>query len=73
MIPDQQTLRAALTGMALGMLLTPCNVYSGPKIGFSFKMSIVAALLSCGIWGAASRTGLARRHWGLLENNINQT
>ncbi len=53
----------------------PCNVYSGLKIGWSFNMSIAAALLSCGFWGVARR-GLGDRRvapWGLLENNINQT
>jgi putative OPT family oligopeptide transporter len=74
-VPRQLTLRAALTGAALGALLVPCNVYSGLKIGWSFNMSIAAALLSCGFWGAARRgLGEARvRPWGLLENNINQT
>jgi len=34
------TLRAVGTGILLGALLTPCNVYSGLKIGWSFNMSI---------------------------------
>jgi uncharacterized oligopeptide transporter (OPT) family protein len=66
------TPRAVGTGMVLGALLTPCNVYSGLKIGWSFNMSIAAGLLAAGIWGAAGRLGGARP-WGLLENNINQT
>ncbi len=70
----QLTLRAACTGAALGAVLVPCNVYSGLKIGWSFNMSIAAALLSMGFWGLARR-GLGDRvpPWGLLENNINQT
>lgn len=71
----QLTFRAAVTGAILGALLVPCNVYSGLKIGWSFNMSIAAALLSYGFWGVARR-GLGDRrikHWGLLENNINQT
>jgi putative OPT family oligopeptide transporter len=70
----QFTLRAAATGAMLGALLVPCNVYSGLKIGWSFNMSIAAALLSMGFWGLARR-GLGDRvpPWGLLENNINQT
>ncbi len=65
----------ALTGAVLGALLVPCNVYSGLKIGWSFNMSIAAALLSCGFWETARRVAGERRvtHWGLLENNINQT
>ncbi|MCA9257739.1 MAG: OPT/YSL family transporter, partial [Planctomycetales bacterium] len=71
----QLTLRALSTGAVLGALLTPCNVYSGLKIGWSFNMSIAAALLSCGFWGAVRRVGGEHRvaHWGLLENNVNQT
>jgi OPT family oligopeptide transporter len=59
----------------LGALLVPCNVYSGLKIGWSFNMSIAAALLSCGFWETARRVAGERRvtHWGMLENNINQT
>lgn len=59
----------------LGALLVPCNVYSGLKIGWSFNMSIAAALLSYGFWGV-TRRGLGHQRieqWGLLENNINQT
>ncbi|REK06004.1 MAG: OPT family oligopeptide transporter [Planctomycetota bacterium] len=71
----QLTLRAAATGAVLGALLVPCNVYSGLKIGWSFNMSIAAALLSCGFWATARRVGGEDRiaHWGMLENNINQT
>ena len=66
------TRRSVLTGMVLGAFLTPCNVYSGLKIGWSFNMSIVAALLSYGFWNLAMAP-LGARRWGLLENNINQT
>ena len=66
------TVRAILTGMVLGALLTPCNVYSGLKIGWSFNMSIAAGLLAFGLWRIGERT-LDTRRWGLLENNINQT
>lgn len=66
------TRRSVLTGMVLGAILTPCNVYSGLKIGWSFNMSIVAALLSYGFWNLAMAP-VGARHWGLLENNINQT
>ena len=70
----QFTLRAVCTGAVLGAVLVPCNVYSGLKIGWSFNMSIAAALLSCGFWGLARRLGGTRvPAWGLLENNINQT
>jgi putative OPT family oligopeptide transporter len=66
------TLRALVTGMVLGILLTPCNIYSGLKIGWSFNMSITALLLSFGFWTLLHRLSLASP-WGMLESNINQT
>lgn len=66
------TRRSLLTGMLIGAVLTPCNVYSGLKIGWSFNMSIVAALLAYGFWNLGARR-LGARPFGLLENNINQT
>lgn len=68
----QLTTRAILTGFVLGSLLAPCNIYTGLKIGFSFNMSIAAALLSYAFWNSLSRFGKGP-FWGLLENNINQT
>jgi len=66
------TVRAVVTGMLIGALLTPCNVYSGLKIGWSFNMSIAAGLLGFG-WWRASQWAFGTRPWGLYENNINQT
>lgn len=66
------TLRAVLTGMLIGALLTPCNVYSGLKIGWTFNMSVAAGLIAFAFWTALNRT-FAARSLGLLENNINQT
>ena len=66
------TPRALVTGILIGALLTPCNVYSGLKIGWSFNMSIAACLLSFGYWRLSGNL-LGSRAWGLYENNINQT
>lgn len=66
------TVRAVLTGMVIGALLTPCNVYSGLKIGWAFNMSVAAGLLAFGFWQALARQ-LGTRPLCLLENNINQT
>lgn len=66
------TVRAILTGMVLGAVLTPCNVYSGLKIGWAFNMSVAAGLLAFALWKTGERAW-GSRHWGLLENNINQT
>jgi putative OPT family oligopeptide transporter len=72
-IERELSVRAVLTGVLLGVLLTPSNVYAGLKIGWSFNMSIIALLLGFGFWqGVAART--ARGHaWTLHESNINQT
>jgi uncharacterized oligopeptide transporter (OPT) family protein len=70
--PAEFTGRAILTGMVLGAALTPCNVYSGLKIGWSFNMSIAAGLLAVGVWRLAERS-LGAAPLGLKENNINQT
>lgn len=48
--PRELTLRALLTGLLLGALLTPSNIYSGLKIGWSFNMSIIALLVGFAIW-----------------------
>lgn len=66
------TLRAIVTGLVIGAVLTPSNVYSGLKIGWSFNMSIAAGLLAFGFWGALHRASRAPA-LGLRENNINQT
>jgi len=66
------TIRAILTGMAIGAVLTPCNVYSGLKIGWSFNMSVAAGLIAYALWNTLARAGSVRP-LDLKENNINQT
>ena len=66
------TIRALVTGMLLGALLTPSNVYSGLKIGWSFNMSIIALLIGVGFWRAVEKIGY-KKQWTVLESNINQT
>jgi uncharacterized oligopeptide transporter (OPT) family protein len=72
-VQRELSVRAVITGMLLGIVLTPSNVYAGLKIGWSFNMSIVALLIGFGFWqGLASRfTQLP--YWTLHESNINQT
>lgn len=72
--PTQRELtpRALATGLILGALLAPCNVYSGLKIGWSFNMSITALLLAFAFWAPIARL-FHRPSWGMLESNINQT
>jgi len=67
----QLTVRAIVTGMILGGILSLCNIYAGLKIGWGFNMSITAMLLSFGLYKSVEKVG--GRPYGLLENNINQT
>jgi putative OPT family oligopeptide transporter len=66
------TLRALLTGLLLGAVLTPSNIYSGLKIGWSFNMSIIALLVGYAIWQGLTRV-TNRPAWTLHESNITQT
>lgn len=66
------TVRAVATGMIIGALLTPCNVYSGLKIGWTFNMSVAAGLIGFALWNLAGRS-MGAPTFGLRENNINQT
>jgi uncharacterized oligopeptide transporter (OPT) family protein len=65
--------RAVITGIVLGILLTPSNVYAGLKIGWSFNMSIIALLVGYGIWQGLAKRSAAALPWTLHESNINQT
>ncbi len=58
--------------MLIGVLLTPCNIYSGLKIGWSFNISIIALLLTAGFWALLARLRIAAR-FGAGEANIAQT
>jgi putative OPT family oligopeptide transporter len=72
-LPERSlTLRAIASGMVIGALLTPCNIYSGLKIGWSFNISIIALLLSAGFWSLLARMRISG-HLGAGEANIAQT
>ena len=66
------TLRAVISGVLIGALLTPCNIYSGLKIGWSFNISIIALLLATGFWTLLARLRLTHG-LGAGEANITQT
>jgi uncharacterized oligopeptide transporter (OPT) family protein len=66
------TLRALASGVVLGALLTPCNIYSGLKIGWSFNMSIIALLLALAAWRLLAKLPFVR-DWDIHESNISQT
>ncbi|GLO53203.1 peptide transporter [Pseudomonas putida] len=72
-IERELSLRAVLTGVALGILLTPSNVYAGLRIGWSFNMSIIALLVGFALWLGLAGRSKGRPAWTLHESNINQT
>jgi uncharacterized oligopeptide transporter (OPT) family protein len=72
MAQRELSVRALATGVLLGALLAPCNVYSGLKIGWSFNMSIVALLAGVALWRALERAH-GTPEWTIKESNISQT
>ncbi|MDV5100678.1 OPT family oligopeptide transporter [Pseudomonas sp. LSJ-87] len=72
-IERELSLRAVLTGVVLGILLTPSNVYAGLRIGWSFNMSIIALLVGFTLWQGLAGRSKGRPAWTLHESNINQT
>jgi uncharacterized oligopeptide transporter (OPT) family protein len=72
MAERELSVRALATGVVLGALLAPCNVYSGLKIGWSFNMSIVALLAGIALWRALERAR-GTPEWTIKESNISQT
>jgi putative OPT family oligopeptide transporter len=58
--------------MLIGGILTPCNIYSGLKIGWSFNISIIALLITSGFWAILSRLHVTGR-LAAGEANITQT
>ncbi|MGR3890478.1 OPT family oligopeptide transporter [Pseudomonas sp. 1152_12] len=72
-VERELSLRAMITGVLLGILLTPSNVYAGLKIGWSFNMSIIALLVGYVIWQGLAKRNPGQLPWTLHESNINQT
>ncbi|EGH28108.1 OPT superfamily oligopeptide transporter, partial [Pseudomonas syringae pv. japonica str. M301072] len=64
-VERELSLRAVITGVVLGILLTPSNVYAGLKIGWSFNMSIIALLIGYAIWQGLSKRSSAQLPWTL--------
>ncbi|HSN98367.1 MAG TPA: OPT family oligopeptide transporter [Candidatus Nanopelagicales bacterium] len=73
MIARDFSIRAVLTGMAIGGALSACNIYSGLKIGWSSNMSITGALLAYAAWQLRSRSAREARPYTILETNLSQT
>ncbi|MEI8255788.1 MAG: OPT/YSL family transporter, partial [Deltaproteobacteria bacterium] len=69
----QLTVRAAVTGMLLGAVLSVSDLYIGLKIGWIFGMSITSSVLAYAIWSALSRASPGIKPLSMLENNTSQT
>ena len=67
----QLTLRAVLTGCALGCVVASMNIYFGLKTGWSIGGSLIAAILGFSIWKILAPFGA--RQLSVLETNIAQT
>ena len=65
-------MRAVASGMLIGAVLAPCNIYSGLKIGWSFNVSVIALLIASGFWAMLARLRLTGR-LAAGEANIVQT
>src|SRR5258708_1022003 len=68
----QLTLRSALTGMALGAVLSLTNIYVGAKTGWTLGVGITSVILAFALFKALSRLGLASE-FTILENNAMQS
>lgn len=69
----QLTLRAAVTGMLLGAVLSVSDLYIGLKIGWVFGMSITSSVLAFAIWSGLARVSPRIKPLSMLENNTSQT
>lgn len=69
----QLTVRAVVTGLALGFVLSFANVYIGLTTGWFFGMALAACLASFAMWRGFAWLGLARTPLSMLETNCMQS
>jgi putative OPT family oligopeptide transporter len=69
----QLTIRAIITGMLLGGIMSLSNLYIALRTGWSFGVTITAGILAFAIFTALTSVGLVKRHFGVLENNAMQS
>jgi OPT family oligopeptide transporter len=67
----QLTLRAALTGFALGGILSATNLYVGAKTGWTLGVGLTSVILSFAMFRVLSRFGA--KDMTILENNASQS
>ncbi|MBI5838438.1 MAG: OPT/YSL family transporter [Candidatus Eisenbacteria bacterium] len=65
----QLTVRAVLTGMAIGAVMCFSNLYVFFKTGWSMGVTITAAILAYAFWEMMAAVRLSRRPLTALENN----
>ncbi len=69
----QLTVRAVLTGVVLGAVLSVSDLYIGLKIGWIFGMSITSSILTFALFSGARRVFPGVRPLSMLETNTSQT
>jgi uncharacterized oligopeptide transporter (OPT) family protein len=69
----QLTVRAVISGMLFGGLMSLSNLYVGLKSGWGLGVDIVAVILIFSIFKGLKSAGLARREFGMMENTIMMT
>jgi uncharacterized oligopeptide transporter (OPT) family protein len=68
----QLTLRSALTGVVLGMVLSLTNLYVGIRTGWTLGVGITSVILAFAAFKLLSRAGLGK-DLTILENNAMQS
>jgi OPT family oligopeptide transporter len=68
----QLTVRAALSGMLIGGVLSLTNLYVGAKTGWSLGVGITSVILAFAMFKLLSRLGLGHE-FTILENNCMQS
>jgi putative OPT family oligopeptide transporter len=68
----QLTLRSALTGVVLGMVLSLTNLYVGIRTGWTLGVGITSVILAFAAFKLLSRSGLGK-DLTILENNAMQS
>lgn len=69
----QLTVRAVISGMLLGGVMSLSNLYIALKTGWSFGVTITAGILAFVIFKLLGRVGLVKTEFGMLENNAMQS
>src|SRR5512134_3311235 len=69
----QLTLRAVLSGMIFGGIMSLSNLYVGLKSGWGLGVDIVAVIMIFSIFKGLKGAGLIKRDFGMMENTIMMT